>query len=1096
MLLSRTIVASLIVLASLESFCQTLPPPTDSDSLINEGIALHDAGKYREAIAVYDRVSTADSNYVLSLYEKALSYQADSLFEQAEKSCELALKQSTDRHREPELYSLYGNITDNLGRTERALAIYDSAIALYPAFTSLYVNKIVALINTKQYDKAEKVLNQALLIDPYSASLHYYNGMVAFNKGKIVPALLSYISYLVVLPEGKNKSKVISVLSSIANNDDAVVQLISNRTAETPANFQEIEQLLASKIALENAYKPLSLNDPICRQLQMMLEKLQYDQNDPDFAMQYYVPLYRKIFDDKQFAPFINHIFSGVDLDEIKSYLKKNNKEIKQFAANATAYLNQVRDTRELVAGKREQAAEHYHYENGKLYGHGLLKNDLNLGKWTYFFTSGNLKTVGQFDENGKRQGVWKYRYFNGIAEGEESHLNGELDGLVWYNYDNGKPSLKGVYKNGVQDGEFVRYFKTGGIYSTETYQKGQLTGTRKVFYSSGSLNSVEEYKDGKSEGPFVVYYSNGNKQKEGSMTNGKLTGAYVYYFENGIKAIEGQYENGLSVGRWTRYHENGKIKSTQNYLNDLSDGEYAEYYNNGQLFTKYTNKKGKTDSEASYYDRDGKLFSILLFDNDKVKWSKYFDKNGKQISFSEMKNKQINLVAFTPNGQKNSETFYNEKGNIEGERKFFSPSGTLKAINTYRDGDLEGISVDYFGNKSKKFETNYKNGSKDGYFTSYFFHGTKSQEGWYVNDQAQGTWLDYYSNSVVSKRSEFLNDKLQGLSTSYWPDGKKQSETYSEEGEMVRIVQYDTLGNVINTASVADGSGKVTLVYVNGKKQVEGSYVNNLPVGEWKAYYFDGKINSVKYYKNGLQDSISREYFYNGKLITEGKFRYGKKIGEWNTYLRTGVLSEKATYEDDQIVGKRFSYYASGKLQTETEYVDGARDGISDRFDENGLLMIRLIYKNGSLAAYTYHDKNKNFVPEITVNSGNGKITGYYSDGKKSVEFELADDELVNADNRYYSNGQISVESREDFGNTEGILKYYYPDGKVKAVSNFVHNQEEGSFKEYYPSGSIKAEGVASLGLFHGPYKTYDEKGKLTETQVYYFNQLLEVRK
>jgi uncharacterized protein len=1088
---------SLLVFASSKSFSQDQLPLVNSSQLIKEGISLHDAGKYREAIEVYDRITTADSNYVLALYEKALSCQADSLFEQGLMSCELALKQSSDRGREPELYSLYGNITDNMGQHERALAIYDSAITLYPAYSTLYVNKIITLINTRQYDEAEKVLKQALLQDPYSPSLHYYNGMLSINKGRIVPAILSYVSYLLILPEGKNRGKVINLLSSIANNEDAVTQLINNRTEETPANFQEIEQLLASKIALDNGYEQLvAINDPICRQLQMVLEKLEYDQNDQDFTMQYYVPLYQKIFTDQQFEPLINHIFSGIDLDEIKSYQKKSKKAIQQFVISTTNYLNLVRSTRQLDASKRDQATEQYHFEDGKLYGFGVLKNDLNIGKWKFYYTSGNLKAVGQYDDSGKKHGLWKYYYYNGKSEGEENLVNGLLDGPVMYNYKNGKPSMKGAYRAGEKIGESTRYYKTGGVNVIEVYERGVITGTRKIYSPSGSLNGVEQYKDGELHGPFIIYYLNGHKEKEGNMLNGKLSGAYVYYHENGVKAIEGQYENGVSVGPWKNYHENGKIKSTQTYVNDLIEGEYTEYYDNGQLFTKYQNKKGKANGEASYFDKDGKLFSILLFDNDKIKWAKYFDKTGKQISFSETKNKQLTLVVFTPDGRKKSETLYNEKGNIEGKRTFFYTSGTLKETDDYRDGNLEGLSVDYYPNGAKKYETNYQEGTRDGYFTSYFNHGGKSQEGWYINDQAQGTWIDYDSKSTVIKRSEYLNDKLHGVSTSYWPNGKKQSETYYEDGEMSKIVQYDTLGNISNTASLSDGNGTITLLYVNGKKQFEANYINNQPVGEWAEYFFDGKIKSLKYYRHGLQDSICREYYHNGKIKTEGQYTSGNKTGEWKDYSKVGTLTGKATYVNGELDGKRFYYYENGKINTETEYLNGERNGIFKRFDDSGLLMIQVNYKAGSIASYTYHDKNNNLVPEIPLIGGNGKVVGYFANGKMSVEFELADDELNNNDNRYYSNGQISLESRENFGNTEGELKYYYADGKLKSVSNYLHNEQEGPFKEYHANGKVKAEGQGMRGMLYGQYKIYDEKGKLTETQIYYFDQLLEVHK
>jgi len=1091
------VLALLLVLVSLNSFSQNNLALANSSELIQEGIKLHDAGKYREAIEVFERITSADSNYVLALYEKALSSQSDSMFEQGMKYCKEALKLTYDREREPELYTLYGNLADNLNQYDRALRIYDSAIAMYPAYSSLYVNKTITLINQKQYDKAENVLKQALLQDPYSPSLHYYYGMVSINKGRIVPAILSYCTYLLILPEGMNRGKVINILSSIANNEDAVVDLINKRTEETPANFQEIEQLLSSKIALDKGYKKLvDLDDPICRQLQVVMEKLAYDENETDFSMQYYVPVYQKIFADKQFEPFINYIFSALDLNEIKAYNKRNKKELQQFTNNVVAYYNTVRATRKLKATQRDEVTERYHFEDGKLYGFGLVNGDLNVGEWKYYFTSGNLKSIGKYDDRGKRQGLWKFYYFNGKYEGEENFVNGVLEGPVMYNYTNGKLSLKGFYKDGKQQGEFTKYFKTGGVNYIEMYEGGLANGIRRSFFPSGVANSVENYKDGKMNGPFVVYHSNGKKEKEGQIVEDRISGPYVNYFDNGMKAIEGRYENGLSVGPWKQYHRNGNLKLEENFVNDLSEGEYKEYYDNGELFTRFTNKKGKINGEASYMDRDGKLFSILFFDNDKIKWAKYFDKTGKQISFSETKNKSLNLVAFTPQGQKKSESFYNEKGDLEGNRNFYYSSGTLKETYTYRSGKAEGISVAYFPNKSKKHELTYQDGNKDGFLTTYYSHGKKEQEGWYVNDKAQGTWLEYDIQSRLTKRSEYLDDKLHGTVTSYWPNGKKEMESHYDNGDLTGIIQYDTSGNIINNADVSDGTCKLILLNVNRSKQLEGSYVNNEPVGEWKQYFFDGKIKSLKYYKDGLLDSIYREYYYNGKLSIEGKYYLGNKTGEWNYYSKTGKLSTKEEFADGELTGKKYNYYENGKVQTEAGYQYGDRNGLFKRFDEDGLLMVQTNYKDGIFISYSYNDKNNNPVPEIAMNNGNGKVTAYYPNGKKSLEYEIVDDELNNSDNRYYSNGQINMESREDYGNTEDYVKYYYPDGKLKSSTKYLHNVMEGPYKEFYPNGAIKTEGQYVNGMVHGMVKSYDEKGKLTETQTFYFDQLLGVRK
>ncbi|MGI8668293.1 MAG: tetratricopeptide repeat protein, partial [Aridibacter sp.] len=50
------------------------PPTPEQKQLIQEGIRLHDAKKYDEAIAAYQAVLKENPNCALAIYEMALSY--------------------------------------------------------------------------------------------------------------------------------------------------------------------------------------------------------------------------------------------------------------------------------------------------------------------------------------------------------------------------------------------------------------------------------------------------------------------------------------------------------------------------------------------------------------------------------------------------------------------------------------------------------------------------------------------------------------------------------------------------------------------------------------------------------------------------------------------------------------------------------------------------------------------------------------------------------------------------------------------------------------------------------------------------------------
>src|ERR1700733_5151356 len=76
----------------------------NSGEVIKAGTILYDSSQFKKAITMFDKVSRSDTNYVWSLYEKAISCEADSQYNQAIKYCEEGLSLKEQREYEPDLY--------------------------------------------------------------------------------------------------------------------------------------------------------------------------------------------------------------------------------------------------------------------------------------------------------------------------------------------------------------------------------------------------------------------------------------------------------------------------------------------------------------------------------------------------------------------------------------------------------------------------------------------------------------------------------------------------------------------------------------------------------------------------------------------------------------------------------------------------------------------------------------------------------------------------------------------------------------------------------------------------------------------------------
>ncbi|HEX3768250.1 MAG TPA: tetratricopeptide repeat protein, partial [Puia sp.] len=144
------LIVTFLLVFSFHAFSQK-EAPIHSDEIAKSGDDLLDSGDFKKALATFDRIDRNDSNYVRSLYGRALSCQADSQFTKAIQYCREALQQTDQMELQPSIYDTYATLLDQNGESEKSLALFDEAIKKYPSFSKLYFNKGVVLYNKERY---------------------------------------------------------------------------------------------------------------------------------------------------------------------------------------------------------------------------------------------------------------------------------------------------------------------------------------------------------------------------------------------------------------------------------------------------------------------------------------------------------------------------------------------------------------------------------------------------------------------------------------------------------------------------------------------------------------------------------------------------------------------------------------------------------------------------------------------------------------------------------------------------------------------------------------------------------------------------------
>lgn len=1093
------LLTALVCLLCTSIFAQENNPLINSGEIIKEGIKLHDAGKFKDAIALYKKVSRNDTNYVYALYELALSYGADSQHLESIKVCEEAFRQDFDHERHPELYTQYGSMIDDAGNPDKALLVFDTAINKYPSVARLLLNKGVTLMKLNRLKEAEAIFQKAIVIDPYSASSHYRLGQVAVAQGKIVPGFMSFVGYLIMNPSGGYYGNAINYLSSIASGKDMEKVLQERTSADIDQSIQDIEEIILSKIALNKSYKPiLQLDDPISRQIQVLSEKMEYDPQSKDFYVQYYTPMFQKILKEKNFEGFINYIFSNVQIEQIQNYNKKNKKELQAAINSLSEYFSELRATREIIFAKRKDVKNRFLYENNRLSGKGVIKDDgkTYMGAWEFYYTDGNLMSKGNFNDRGEKEGPWEYYYFNGKMQIKQQLKNDKLFGESVKYYPNGNINSQFLYDNDEAEGAGYLYYESGVPRVILNYKKGLRHGVRKEYYDDGMLKSVETYSGDTLHGLYQTYYQNGQLDVTATYERGLINGPVKSYHTNGQLAFEGSYLKNNMNGAWKRFHDNGNPKSIENYVNGKAEGEYLEYHENGKPYLKQVFKKGEIIGEVNYQSENGKTFSTYVFDDGRLKSARYYDSTGKEIFSGDLKSKKLDLTMYDAYGTKLSQRVYNEKSIQVGTTTLFYPSGAISETNPYVDGEISGVSTSYHENGQKSAETHFDKGTMSGYHKKFTVNGIVQKEGWYQDGLMEGVWIYRDNMGRLQNKINSVNDYMHGYKEDYAPDGKKLAEIKYKEGIITEYRQFDSLGKVIQFISFPTASGRFSYKHWNGQTAAEVQMVKGHFEGAYPSYYFDGSPSVVQYYTRGAQDSVYKSFYYGGSVQMEGKFKDGRKEGIWKAYHENGKPYSVEEYKLDEIDGKATYYFYDGQKELERTYKEGLREGWSYKYALDGKLAYALLYRHGLQIGYSYHDKNGQLVPMIPIQKQTASVKTFYDNGKPSAEFQLLNGKVNGIDKLYHSNGQLWMESTDVIGMTNGLLKEYHPNGKLKKEITYYFGNQEGPFKELDQNGILIREGTFVNGDYHGTLKYYLPTGKLKEQHEYYYGTLLSVKK
>lgn len=311
---------------------------------VNDGITLHDEGKFNEALDKYEEALKLDKNNLLALSEKAMTLEASKKYDEAIDICKLAIE-THPKEDIKTIYLTYGNSLDHAKRPKDAIKIYDEGIKKYPEYYQLYFNKGITLVNEKQIEKSLELFQKSVMLNPnHPGSL---NALAALNRDKRIISILASLRYLSVdnktsRAEGNLNSVIDLMQQGVTQTNEKNISLtIDEKTMEQAAakgkeknNFSMVDMVLSMTAALD--FDEKNKNKTQCEKaihkfdsIFAVLKEVQKD--NKGFYWEFLAPYFIEMKEQKLTEPFAYIAFLPSQTNDVKKYHQDNAKEIQRF---------------------------------------------------------------------------------------------------------------------------------------------------------------------------------------------------------------------------------------------------------------------------------------------------------------------------------------------------------------------------------------------------------------------------------------------------------------------------------------------------------------------------------------------------------------------------------------------------------------------------------------------------------------------------------------------------------------------------------------------------------------------------------------------
>ena len=317
----------------------------DVKQLVQQGTALHDAGKYNEAISKYDEALAIDPRNMDVQYEKSYSLYVAKRYDESRKLCEKMIDDFKGVDGMENVYTNLGSLYDDIGEPKKAIKVYNKGIGYFPGFFLLYFNRGLTELKMKEKEDATVSFKKSASLKTSHLSSNYLLGNIVVDENKYA-GLLAFLTYLAFDHTTERAASVWKIVNKI-------LEAGVTRTGANSITINLSADMLGKKKKAEDDFSSLELMVPLMTanrsdstlktitkdaagalsfQMQMVFGLLQNDDNKKGFFWTHYAPIFYDMKEQGHVEAFTHILMADVGKDaDAKIWIEKNASAISAY---------------------------------------------------------------------------------------------------------------------------------------------------------------------------------------------------------------------------------------------------------------------------------------------------------------------------------------------------------------------------------------------------------------------------------------------------------------------------------------------------------------------------------------------------------------------------------------------------------------------------------------------------------------------------------------------------------------------------------------------------------------------------------------------